>query len=94
MSETGTVDASGRAWRVSEWPPFLVKSNEERKGQAMAKPDDKSTQVAIRMSKQTVDAIDKAIKGSPIEFQTRSDFVKRAIENELRRRGLVKTYKD
>jgi len=37
-------------------------------------------------------AMDAAIEGAPIEFQNRADFIRRAIENELRRRGLVREY--
>lgn len=47
----------------------------------------------VRMRKPVIAAIDEAVKQSPIEFANASDFVRCAVEAQLRLRGLVKTYK-
>lgn len=47
----------------------------------------------VRMRRPVIDAIAQAVEGSPIEFANASDFVKRAVEHELARRGLLKTFK-
>lgn len=49
--------------------------------------------VHVRMRRAVVAAVDEAVKQSPIEFANTSDFVKRAVEHELQRRGLVRTFK-
>lgn len=49
--------------------------------------------VYVRLSGAMLEAVEEAVKGSPIEFADRSEFIRRAVENELRRRGLVSTYK-
>ncbi len=54
----------------------------------------KTISVSFKIAKVMVDAIDKSVEESPLEFKNRSDFVKRAIERELRVRGKIKTYKD
>ena len=59
----------------------------------MSESKQKSISVPVRISEAVSVAIDKAVKESPIEFQNRSDFVRRAIEAELRRRGMIKQYK-
>lgn len=53
----------------------------------------KSEPVYVRLSGAMLEAIEEAVKGSPIEFGDRSEFIRRAVENELRRRGLIGTYK-
>lgn len=49
--------------------------------------------VTMRLRRPIVEAVEEAVKGSPIEFGNAADFYRRAIEHELARRGLLKTYK-
>lgn len=53
----------------------------------------KSVPVYVRVPEAMLEAIEKAVEGSPIEFGDRSEFIRRAIESELRRRGLVAQFK-
>jgi hypothetical protein len=53
----------------------------------------KAAPVNVRLSGAMIEAMDKAIAASPIEFGDRSEFIRRAIESELRRRGMLATYK-
>ena len=50
--------------------------------------------LAIRWPASVLEGVEKAVQGSPIEFQTVTDFVKFAVLQELRRRGVLKTFKD
>lgn len=59
----------------------------------MSAKQGRSEPVYVRLSPAMLEAIEKAVEGSPIEFADRSEFIRRAVENELRRRGLVSTYK-
>lgn len=52
-----------------------------------------TVKMQVRIRQVVLDAIDAAVVGSPIEFADRSDFVRRAIEHELSRRGLLKSFK-
>ena len=47
----------------------------------------------VRTRRVVVEAIEAAVQGSPIEFANPSEFVRRAVEHELARRGLLKTFK-
>lgn len=47
----------------------------------------------VRVRPAVAEAIGAAVEASPIEFANPSDFVRRAVEHELQRRGLVKTYR-
>lgn len=49
--------------------------------------------VTMRLRTPVVEAVAAAIEASPIEFGTAADFYRRAIEHELQRRGLLKTFK-
>ncbi len=49
--------------------------------------------VNFRVSQAMHEAVQEAVRDSPIEFGSVSEFYKRAAEHELRRRGLLKTYK-
>ena len=49
--------------------------------------------VSLRLRRPIIEAVEEAVKGSPIEFGNAADFYRRAIEHELARRGLLKTYK-
>lgn len=49
--------------------------------------------VTLRLRAPIVDAVEQAVRESPIEFGNASDFYRRAIEHELARRGLIKTFK-
>ncbi len=60
---------------------------------AEKKPPEKAQQIALRFNPELVKGIDKAVKESPIEFTTRQDFVRIAVTEELRRRGIIKTFK-
>lgn len=53
----------------------------------------KTLQVYVRLSEAMDKAVSKAIEQSPIEFEDRSEFIRRAVENELRRRGLLPNFK-
>lgn len=53
----------------------------------------KSAQVYVRLPEAMVDAVNKAVSDSPIEFGSASEFIRRSVENELRRRGLMAQYK-
>lgn len=72
-------------------------AQKERAGQGRNKgpaSDGANSQpVYVRLSRAMLSAVEKAVENSPIEFADRSEFIKRAIEHELRRRGLLETYK-
>lgn len=53
----------------------------------------KTSPVYVRLSGAMLEAVDKSVEQSPIEFGDRSEFIRRAIESELRRRGMLPTYK-
>ena len=74
--------------------PFMVTServpdSEEPEGRSSASG---TFQTAVRFPNAMMGAIDAAVERSPIEFQNRADFIRRAVENELRKRGLVEEY--
>ena len=50
-------------------------------------------QTAVRMPMALAKAIDIAIEAEPAVFTSRADFIRRAIENELKARGILKKTK-
>lgn len=48
--------------------------------------------INVRLPATSFPLIDKCIEESPIEFGSVADFIRRAVENELRRRGKVKRF--
>ena len=48
----------------------------------------------LRLPEPMFPLIEQCISESPIEFATVADFVRRAVETELRRRGKIKTYRE
>ena len=61
----------------------------------MSETNEKKTKmVSFKLAVPVLMAIEEAVEESPLEFRNRSDFVKRAIERELRLRGKIKTYKE
>ena len=55
---------------------------------------EKSVTVSIKIAVPVVTAIDESVHESPIEFRSRADFIKRAVEAELRKRGKIKKFKE
>ena len=60
----------------------------------MSKQDEKSKVVTVKIAVPVIETIDHIVDESPLEFRSRADFIKRAIERELRLRGKIKKYKD
>lgn len=50
--------------------------------------------INVRFPVAMLPLVEQCISESPIEFATVADFVRRAVENELRRRGKVKKFAD
>jgi Arc/MetJ-type ribon-helix-helix transcriptional regulator len=50
------------------------------------------TAINVRFPVSMFPLVEECIKESPIEFGSMADFIRRAIENELRRRGKIKKF--
>lgn len=50
--------------------------------------------INVRLPVAIFPLIENCIEESPIEFGTKADFIRRSVENELRRRGKIKKYAD
>lgn len=48
--------------------------------------------INVRLPATSFPLIDRCIEESPVEFGSVADFIRRAVENELRRRGKVKRF--
>lgn len=83
-----------RGERARKSRPKTTKKAVGGSGEAKGKQvEPKTVPVNVRLSVAMLEAVDKAISASPIEFGDRSEFIRRAMESELRRRGLLPTYK-
>lgn len=65
-------------------------STKAAKGEASGRA---SVQTYVRLPEAMLKAVDKAVEDSPIEFGSASEFIRRAVETELRRRGLLAAFK-
>lgn len=50
--------------------------------------------INVRFPVSMVPLVEQCIEESPIEFASIADFIRRAVENELRRRGKVRKFAD
>lgn len=102
----GAPRGGGRTPREAEEGKEVLKPQEEiaraaRSGRATRRKaptgpkhtGGKTVQVYLRMPEAMLAAAEKAVADSPIEFGSVSEFIRRAIEEELRRRKLIALYK-
>ena len=51
-----------------------------------------TTAINVRFPKTMFPLVQKCVEESPVEFGSFAEFVRRAVENELRRRGKIKKF--
>lgn len=95
--ETSTDRAAGGAQVTSE--PLTgeakTKANRSRKPSRTSRIPAHAVQrqISIRLAEGFFPLIQQCIDESPIEFSTYAEFIKRAVENELRQRKKITTYR-
>ena len=82
-ASTGSAGAQPRGDRTARQDP----------GRERPWKSGETVMVTLRLRRPVVEAVAAAVDASPIEFGSAADFYRRAIEHELQRRGLLKTYK-
>lgn len=85
--ERAVLDSWDRAMRPPQYAQWLPVPPSEP-------VENRTMQVGTRYPVAMLEMIDQAVAGAPAEFVTRADFIRRAVENELRRRALLPSYQE